>query len=508
MNIEKYYDKITYSSSVYEASLPENSYMAGLLYGVDGVLPNKARVLEIGCGVGANSISFALNHPDAKVTGVDLSSKQIELANELKNRLGVKNAKFIKKDILEIDDKFGEFDYIIAHGVYSWVDDDVKEKIFKIFKECLSKNGIAYLSYNTYPGWKGKEILRDIMLYRSSGALHDDMIELGFDTLRYLKNNAFDNLVRKVIDDNYYNIVGKSSSYILHEYFDPINNPNYFYEVANLAKDNELNFLCEAEWQSSIFPPVDENLKNALKAECRGDRVRFEQFIDFIVNRTFRMTLFTKAKPKDDVNIEFSKLDELFVSGNFIYDSINRVYKNIQTNSIMPKGMGKLFDKLSEIYPSNLSVGEFMSELKESKSDEEIRTFYTNLAYLLCSEEINFSIYKKEFLKDMPKKPKLNKNNIKIVEFIKERNGVVSFFGPLYQNVTLNSDCDYDLLPLMDGTRDMDKLTDELINLQKSGKFNFIIEDRVVEDEDKIKSMAKEYVKNIVIRLYNCGFLV
>lgn len=508
MNEERYYDEIPYRSQTFGFSLPENSYMAGLLYGVEGVLPDKARVLEIGCGVGANIISFALNHPKSKVVGVDLSSKQISMANELKKRLGTKNIEFIKKDILEIDKKFGEFDYIIAHWVYSWVSDDVKRAIFKIFKECLSENGIAYLSYNTYPGWKGKEILRDIMLYRNGEVSSNDKIELGFDTLRYLKNNALDGIIKKVIDDNYDNIIQKDSSYIIHEYFESINSPNYFHEVASCAKDSGLNFLCEADWQSSIFPPVNENLNNALKAESKGDRVRFEQFIDFIVNKTFRRTLFTKAKPKDEVNIEFSNLDKLFVSGDFIYDNVNRVYKNAQTNTIMPKGMGKLFDKLSEIYPLNLSVGEFMSELKISKSDEEIREFYTNLAYLLCSKKVDFSIYKKELLNDIPKKPKLGKNSIELVKFIKEHDGIVSFFNLLYSNFELNSDCDYELLPLMDGTRDIEELASELVNLQKSGKFNFIIEDRVVEDESKIESMAKAYVKDKVDLLFKFGFLV
>ena len=66
---------------------------------------------------------------------------------------------------MDIDDSFGTFDYIIVHGIWSWVPDVVKDKILNICSRNLSDRGIAYVSYNTYPGWKRLEQLRDIMLY-------------------------------------------------------------------------------------------------------------------------------------------------------------------------------------------------------------------------------------------------------------------------------------------------------------------------------------------------------
>ena len=298
-DVKKSYDDVPYMSKVYKESLPENSYLAGLLYGLKMSEIGSARVLELACSMGGNIIPFALNHKNAKVVGVDISSIHIQKAKNLANELNITNIEFYEKNILDIDKSFGEFDYIIAHGIYSWVSDDIKDKILQIFDECLAPNGVAYLSYNTYPGWKGKEILRDIMLYRMEDKEQNNpdlKLELGFDTLAFLKNNSVPGIAKTAIDEYYDDLKLRSKSYILHEYFEETNKPNYFYEVVNSAKKHNLEFLSEANFKNSVFPPITDELKKALNSECKGDKVRFEQFIDFITDRAFRRSLFVKSE--------------------------------------------------------------------------------------------------------------------------------------------------------------------------------------------------------------------
>ena len=70
-------------------------------------------------------------------------------------------------DITQITREFGEFDYIIAHGVYSWIPPNARDHLLRVCKENLSPNGVAYVSYNVYPGWHMRGMIRDMMLYHA-----------------------------------------------------------------------------------------------------------------------------------------------------------------------------------------------------------------------------------------------------------------------------------------------------------------------------------------------------
>ena len=161
--IEKSYDELTYKSIAFAQSSPYRLEACATLLGVNPPPCKNARVLEIGCSFGGNLIPFAVNNKNAKVVGIDLSGEQIRRGQEIVKEIGITNLELIHGDICEFksDEKF---DYIIAHGVFSWVPDFVKEAILKVVRENLSANGVAFISYNVYPGWKVKDIVREIML--------------------------------------------------------------------------------------------------------------------------------------------------------------------------------------------------------------------------------------------------------------------------------------------------------------------------------------------------------
>ena len=161
--IEKSYDELTYKSIAFAQSSPYRLEACATLLGITPPPCENARVLEIGCSFGGNLIPFAVNNKNAKVVGIDLSGEQIRRGQEIVKEMELTNLELIHGDICEFksDEKF---DYIIAHGVFSWVPDFVKEAILKVVRENLSANGVAFISYNVYPGWKVKDIVRDIML--------------------------------------------------------------------------------------------------------------------------------------------------------------------------------------------------------------------------------------------------------------------------------------------------------------------------------------------------------
>ena len=82
--------------------------------------------------------------------------------------IGLTNVELKCLSILDVTPEFGTFDYVVCHGVYSWVPAPVREKILDICRRNTTPQGVAYVSYNTYPGWHMRGMIRDMMLYHAS----------------------------------------------------------------------------------------------------------------------------------------------------------------------------------------------------------------------------------------------------------------------------------------------------------------------------------------------------
>ncbi|MDU3879552.1 MAG: class I SAM-dependent methyltransferase, partial [Veillonella sp.] len=185
--VKNSYDSFLYVSKPFSSTNINNLQAKAKLYGLNPVPLKGARILELGASCGGNLIPQALYYPEATFTGIDLSGVQVQHGNEIIKSIGLTNVTLLEKDILDIDESFGTFDYIIVHGIWSWVPDVVKDKILSICNKNLSDNGIAYVSYNTYPGWKRLEQLRDIMLYSEKRAKDQNLLERTLYTKNVLK---------------------------------------------------------------------------------------------------------------------------------------------------------------------------------------------------------------------------------------------------------------------------------------------------------------------------------
>ncbi|TDM98261.1 hypothetical protein CEE86_14605, partial [Lactobacillus crispatus] len=98
---------------------------------------------------------------------MDLSGVTIERGKRNVAALGLSNIQLLHRDIMDVDPNFGQFDYIIAHGVYSWVPPEVRRKMMTIFKQNLSPNGVCYVSYNAHPFSHLRALSRDMMLFHT-----------------------------------------------------------------------------------------------------------------------------------------------------------------------------------------------------------------------------------------------------------------------------------------------------------------------------------------------------
>ncbi|WP_158598587.1 bifunctional class I SAM-dependent methyltransferase/glycosyltransferase [Achromobacter sp. K91] len=143
---------------------------AAFLYGIETVPLEQARVLELGCGAGSNLMPFAAAYPQAQVVGVDPDARRIEAGRRAAASIGLDNLTLHALAFAEITQEFGEFDYIIAHDVFSTLDRDGASDLLRICRLNLAFEGVGHISFDAYPGAKATEIVREAVLMHAQSA--------------------------------------------------------------------------------------------------------------------------------------------------------------------------------------------------------------------------------------------------------------------------------------------------------------------------------------------------
>lgn len=324
------YDSFLYVSKPFSSTNINNLQAKAKMYGLNPVPLKEARVLELGASCGGNIVTQALYYPETTFTGIDLSGVQVKHGNDIINAIGLKNVTLLEKDILDIDESFGTFDYIIVHGIWSWVPDVVKDKILSICNVNLSDNGIAYVSYNTYPGWKRLEQLRDIMLYSEKRAKDQDLLERTLYTKNVLKMVA-DTMN---IDDrsraqsaykinNIHNVLNSNDYYVAHEYLEAFNDPVYVSDFIDRARKQGCAYIGDEVLQRSFITWLADDVTNNIRALSHDNYVDKEQFYDYVYDTQFRMSLLTKLSNEDKINHEETVTQDILNSLYYVGNSRN-----------------------------------------------------------------------------------------------------------------------------------------------------------------------------------------
>lgn len=288
------YDAIPYRSHPFRQSRPERLAAVAKLFGLDAPPVESCRVLELGCSSGGNLIPIAEEHPRARFLGIDASSRQVAEGWRTIGALGLRNIELKHQDILELPDDLGEFDYIVSHGVFSWVPPPVQDRMLDICRRHLAPNGVAYISYNTYPGWHIRGIVRDMMLYRGMQfaepaarlAQAKSLVEFVAQATR-----GEDSPYKRLLQNELKHIGQMEDYYLHHDHLEENNHPLYFHEFARKLAVNGLQYLGEAEFSTMVsanFPPEVAKTLNELGAH---DIIQMEQYMDFVRCRYFRQTL-------------------------------------------------------------------------------------------------------------------------------------------------------------------------------------------------------------------------
>lgn len=382
------YDLNPYSSYPYPTSHPNNLAVIATIFGLSHVALDSCRVLEIGCASGENLLPVASTFPKAQFVGLDYSQVQISKAQQVQKELGLSNIQFLCEDLCEVDPaKLGQFDYVIAHGVYSWLPPQAQSALLKLSRTCLTENGIAYVSYNTLPGWNMRKTLRDFMLFHASsfGDGPPDVIQARA-LLEFMANYmpAENNLVGQYLRTEIQQLINEEGfSALAHDYLEQNNEPVYFSEFIARAQIEDLEYLGEAEFFSMFGGGIGPDAKLKLSSEIK-DIVRLEQYYDFMTNRSFRMTLLASKGAPIQRNITADRMASLWVSAVGLASGATMTAKALSTDKLMHYQVdpnGPFLDTSSPVtkaalvvlgkaFPANMHFEELLKLARENLSTD------------------------------------------------------------------------------------------------------------------------------------------
>jgi methyltransferase-like protein/ubiquinone/menaquinone biosynthesis C-methylase UbiE len=308
------YDLLPYPSYTFPATHIGRLGAIGRVFGLEAADPARARVLELGCGTGFNLLAMAQIFPDGEFVGIDASKRQIEDGQEMVSATGVKNLRLVTADLSKLEEDLGKFDYIITHGIFSWVPQEVKDAILRISSENLNPNGIAYVSYNCLPGWRMRGALRDMMMMHTNGIGNTlEKVAQAKALLKFLAESCaeetpYGNYLRQELE-----MISKADdSYIAHEFLESDNDPLYFADFLKAAARFKLGYLGDADPSTMITDNLPGPAANTLKS-LQLNLLATEQYMDFVRNRMFRSTLLCHQTAQLNRKLDPSRLAGLHV---------------------------------------------------------------------------------------------------------------------------------------------------------------------------------------------------
>lgn len=293
--IRTLYESSAYPAVSYPACDPAVMAVAAKLAGLTTPPPSSARILEIGCSSGHHLLHLAERWPESLLTGIDISESAIRDARETAAAAGLSNAEFIATSLADFVPDDGHYDYIIAHGFYSWVPYDVRDALLRITPILLDGSGVAAIGYNTMPGWNARrpvgEMLRTLRDHAPAEVAAREPMEL----LSWLEEacpaDTYGNHLRAILAE----MRAQGEAMLTFDDLAPVNDPCTFADFLSHATASGLRYLGE----SDIAKNIPSNLPDAAVtrlAPLAGDPFLFQQTLDLVSGRSHRVSLLCMAK--------------------------------------------------------------------------------------------------------------------------------------------------------------------------------------------------------------------
>lgn len=288
------YDEVPYESGAFSFAHPGRMSGIARLRGLPAAAPATCSYLEIGCALGQNLLPLAIQLPSARFVGVDLSSCQIARAQEAAGALRVSNARFFHADAAEaVAEIVGPFDYVVCHGVLSWVPPETQAGILSRIRARLAPNGVAMVSFNAWPGAHTLLAVRQLALLASAGQAsliaRVHTAKAFFARVLAGDAEALEEPLRKALRA----FIDADDSYLAHEHFSVVNEPIRSDAFLVLCERHGLRFLANATLEGEGARRSLARLAGPATVPCSvAER---ETMLDIMAGTAFRTLLLCRT---------------------------------------------------------------------------------------------------------------------------------------------------------------------------------------------------------------------
>jgi SAM-dependent methyltransferase len=282
------YDDIPYANLPFAQTRPAVLATVATLHGLTPPDPREARVLELGCGAGANLAGIAAADPGVRAVGVDLASTAVEVARATAAAAGLANVGFDVGDVLALTEgELGEFDYV---------------------------------SYTAHPGGHMRQMLREMAQWHARGL--QEPLERAerarglFALLDQLGESEGPSFYGGVVGEDVHALATAPDSMLVHDLLGPTYAPVWFTEFAAAIARHGMAYVGDASPESSREPPWSPAVSAFVDEAAADDRVAREQYFDLLVMRRFRSSLVCHADRGPAPRVDRGAVQRLLVSSD------------------------------------------------------------------------------------------------------------------------------------------------------------------------------------------------
>lgn len=291
------YNKIHYEGVIAPNSFPDHLALCAIWHNSGHSPLQRFRFTELGCGDGANLLPLAFYHRDSTFIGIDSSESALKRAQEGARTIGLRNVQLLNKDICEIEPaELAPSDYIVVHGLYSWVTEDARNAILNICGKKLSNKGLAYISYNAQPGWATRSIVRETL--RRSTKVQEASLEQKSEQATKIASQILDDLPSRdyafaaLLAEELERVRDGKPFYVFHEYLTEFNEGFWLRDFVGNARQYGLRYVGDAQfcrWEGQIPKDLRDEL-----SQRDLDPIEQEETADLLCHRYFHASVLSR----------------------------------------------------------------------------------------------------------------------------------------------------------------------------------------------------------------------
>jgi methyltransferase-like protein len=418
--------------------------------------------------------------PKSNFVGIDLAGEPVAEGNQTISELALPNIRLVHGSVTMIGDDWGQFDYIIAHGLFSWVPAEVRSSLLKLCRERLAPQGIAFVSYNAFPGCHIRNMLREMMLFHTRNIKSPDECVRQAKALAMFLADAQDTQdeYRSWMKAELKAVLDHDEGHLYHDELAEISEPLYFTQFVEKAASHDLQYLGEADYSDMFDNGFNESTRQTLQ-QLSQNRILREQYLDFLKCRRFRQSLLCHCEIKVSGPQPASLQNMLISSSAHCLEGSVTLQPGASNTYQTPKGarcttdfaLGKVvLGILEKNWPVPLPFSEILTRAQRDllksipnhSNEKDLDQLCAFLLDLYSTVVIELHAYAPPVTRAVTERP----STTRLVRWQAQRGSIVTSLFHIV--VKIEDEVGRRLLSCLDGTRDHKALAEEIWQLLKS----------------------------------------